>query len=105
MGEDGGVRVARRPGANPKGAAVEGISKYLRVRVATGVAALLSTAAVLMAISAPANAVCFLGFCPKDVSFEVVNDSRVPLFVEICPRGHSKQTGSDRPSAPSTQWG
>ncbi len=75
---------------------MKAISKYLRLRIATGVAALLATTALLMAMSAPANAVCFLGFCPKDVSFEVINESRVPLFVQICPRGHSTDPGSSR---------
>ncbi|HEY3945302.1 MAG TPA: hypothetical protein VGL78_08760 [Solirubrobacteraceae bacterium] len=75
---------------------MEGILKYLRLRTATLAAALVVTAAVLGAMSAPANAVCFLGFCPKDVSFQVINESRVPLFVQICPRGHSKNPGSTR---------
>lgn len=72
---------------------MEGTSKYLRLRIATGVAAMLATTAVLMAVSASANAVCLLGFCPKEVSTEVLNDSRVPLFVEICPNGHSTDPG------------
>jgi hypothetical protein len=75
---------------------MEGISKSLRLRTATVLAGLLAAAAVLMTMSASAQAVCFIGFCPKDVSFEVINDSRVPLFVQICPRGHSTDPGSSR---------
>ena len=77
---------------------MEGISKYLRLRAATLAAALVAAVAVLGAMSASASAVCIVGFCPKDVSFEVINDSRVPLFVQICPRGHSTNpSGLDNP--------
>jgi hypothetical protein len=72
---------------------MEGISKHLRLRVATALAALLAAAGVMMAMSAQANAVCLLGFCPKDVYTTVINDSKVPLFVEICPNGHSRNPG------------
>jgi hypothetical protein len=68
---------------------MEGISKYLRLRIATLAAALVAAVAVLGAMSASANAVCFFGFCPKPVSLEIINDSHVPLFVKMCPNGHS----------------
>ena len=65
--DDAGVRVAGRPGGCLKGAVVEGISKYLRLRMATLVAALVAAVAVLGAMSASASAVCLFGFCPKPV--------------------------------------
>lgn len=75
---------------------MEGISKFLRLRAATLAAAFVAAAAVLGAMSASANAVCVFGFCPKDVSVEFINDSQFPLFVEMCPRGHSKDPGESR---------
>ncbi len=75
---------------------MEGILKYLRLRTATLAAAFVAAAAVLGAMSASANAVCIFGFCPKDVSVEFINDSQVPLFVQICPRGHASDPGDSR---------
>lgn len=77
---------------------MQGISKYLRMRIATGLAGLLAAVAVLMAMSAPAHALCVGPFCAKEVSVELVNDSKVAVFAQICPKAHASNPGNSRNS-------
>ena len=90
------VRNASAPDRPRLRAAMGGASNSLRLRTATLAASLVAAAAVLGAMSAPADAVCVFGFCPKPVSLEFINDSHVPLFVQMCPNGHSSDPRDSR---------
>ena len=77
---------------------MEGISKHLRLRIASGLAALLAAAAVLMSMSASAQALCVGPFCAKEVSVELVNNSHVAVFAQICPKAHASNPGNSQES-------
>jgi hypothetical protein len=65
--------------ARPKGAAVEGISNYLRLR-ATAVAAFVAAGLVLTAMCASASANVFL----KRISLGIRNSSKTAIHAQVC---------------------